>query len=559
MTDLAQFPSQGDLLKFVYNATGIIPSKSKFIIDVEIDNKSLHKSLNRLAREEGDFLKSFEEHANEFRSAIYGLFSNTMYSDTLSDPLIEIFQVYTQTVLTDHTYLEKKESLLYLIHHIFLQRATISIFKYQHYYSAFLDASLSPKSKFWFLEYESTTPLACVMNWIYDCENKSLEVFHDPSEFSADESIDKIDKDLANVRNWLSGTVKLPPFSNILDVFHRAFKAHKIAGDKKDRYIFFLFIARFATYCLDSLIESYGEKEVVQILNKLELYLGLINQDYSDLCSTFESKRTNRMTDIEKSMGKSQTEMFNTDFFLDKSMEYGDFVAHQLNNIQAEYIKASSRDTKPQGESIHDIHQEILKQLSNSSPNTSPYKFVIKFFQDRLVPPNHEGYTENIKNCIYAYDVMKQRYNHQQWINEYYEVGNDSVYPWLVPWVDGMKSFYSRDFELSLSSMRKAFETIRYSAGNRQIKFIEDYMLVALAQPNKNGNIQGWKDFKLAFKWGVFMNHFDAFPEFYTDVSDKELKVIFKDKKQSYKSFSGSSFDSKVLAKLLFHWKYDNQ
>ena len=113
MTDLAQFPSQGDLLKFVYNATGIIPSKSKFIIDVEIDNKSLHKSLNRLAREEGDFLKSFEEHANEFRSAIYGLFSNTMYSDTLSDPLIEIFQVYTQTVLTDHTYLEKKESLLY--------------------------------------------------------------------------------------------------------------------------------------------------------------------------------------------------------------------------------------------------------------------------------------------------------------------------------------------------------------------------------------------------------------------------------------------------------------
>lgn len=112
MTDLAQFPSQGDLLKFVYNATGIIPSKSKFIIDVEIDNKSLHKGLNRLAREEGDFLKNFEEHANEFRSAIYGLFSNTMYSDTLSDPLIEIFQVYTQTVLTDHTYLEKK-SLCY--------------------------------------------------------------------------------------------------------------------------------------------------------------------------------------------------------------------------------------------------------------------------------------------------------------------------------------------------------------------------------------------------------------------------------------------------------------
>ncbi|WP_199506995.1 MULTISPECIES: hypothetical protein [unclassified Psychrobacter] len=557
MTDLAQFPSQGDLLKFVYNATGIIPSKSKFIIDVEIDNKSLHKSLNRLAREEGDFLKSFEEHANEFRSAIYGLFSNTMYSDTLYDPLIEIFQVYTQTVLTDHTYLEKKESLLYLIYHIFLQRATISIFKYQHYYSAFLDASLSPKSKFWFLEYESTTPLACVMNWIYDCESKSLEVFHDTSEFSADESIDQIDKDLANVRNWLSGTVKLPPFSNILDVFDRAFKTHKIASDKKDRYIFFLFIARFATYCLNSLVENYSQEEVAWTLNKLKLYLGLITKDYEYLCSFIDAHRTTRLTDAESSMGESYTKIQNVYFFLNKSMEYQNFIAHHLNNIQVEYIKASSRSTKSQSESIHDIHQEILKELSASS--AAQYKFIIKFFQDCLVPPNHEGYTENIKNCIYAYDVMKQRYNHQQWLNEYYEVGNDSVYPWLVHWVDGMKSFYSRDFESSLSSMRKAFETIRYSAGNRQIKFIEDYMLVALAQPNKNGNIQGWKDFKLAFKWGVFMNHFDAFPEFYTDVSDKELKVIFKDKKQSYKSFSGSSFDSKVLAKLLFHWKYDNQ
>lgn len=48
MSDLAQFPSQGDLLKFIYNATGIIPSKKQFIVDIEIDDKSLHKSLERL-------------------------------------------------------------------------------------------------------------------------------------------------------------------------------------------------------------------------------------------------------------------------------------------------------------------------------------------------------------------------------------------------------------------------------------------------------------------------------------------------------------------------------
>ena len=553
MSNLAQFPSQGDLLKFIYNATGIVPSGNQPIVDSSITNKT----LGTLAKEEGRFLENFRTHANELRTAIHGLFANDMYSDTFYDPLVELFQIYTQTVLTEHTYLEKKESLLYLIHNIFLQRVTTSIFKYQQYYSAFLDASLSPKPKFWFLEYQNATPLASVMNWIYDCENKSLEVFHDTSESSAHECVDQIDKDLANVRNWLSGTVKLPPFSNILDVFNRAFQAHKIDSDKKDRYVFFLFIARFATYCLDSLIKNYSEEEVAQILNKLELYLGLINEDYRKLCAVIESKRTIDMTDIEKSMGESHTKMLNTDFFLDKSVECERSIAHQLSNIQSEYIKKSSRGAKPQDKSIYEIHQEVLKRLNVSS--IAPDKFIIKFFQDRLVPSNDEYYTTNIKNCIDGYDVMKQKYDYQQWLDEYYEVGNDEVYPWLVYWIDGIKHFYNKEFESSLTNMKKAFDTLRYSAGDSQIKFLEDYMLVALAQPNKNGNVQGWKDFKVAFKWGVFMNNFEAFPEFYSIISDEILKAVFKDKKKSYESVSDSNFDTKVLAKLIFHWKYDKE
>ena len=49
MYALAQFPSQGDLIKFTYDALGVIPSKSKQILDLKIENKSLQKSLQRLA------------------------------------------------------------------------------------------------------------------------------------------------------------------------------------------------------------------------------------------------------------------------------------------------------------------------------------------------------------------------------------------------------------------------------------------------------------------------------------------------------------------------------
>ncbi|WP_198330938.1 hypothetical protein [Psychrobacter cibarius] len=555
MSDLAQFPSQGDLLKFIYNATGIIPSKKQFIIDIDMDDKSLHKSLNRLAKEEGDFLKNSEQHISEFRSAIHSLFTNAMYSDTLYDPLVELFQIYTQTILTNHTYLGKKESLFFLINNVFLQRATISIFKYEHYYSAFLDASISPNKIFWYLEYKNETPLASVINWIYNCENKIQKDFHNTFFEKCGGNIDQIDKDLVNVNNWVSGSVKLPTFSSILDVFDRAFKFHNIDDDRRQKYIFFLLIARFASYCLKSLYENYKEEDASDILKKLRDYLTLINKDYNQVCAVIEAKRDSRLTGIEKDIGESWAKIQTTDLFLDKSEEAQRNIAHTLSKIQQKYSEESLKNSHMYTKSLEEIYQEELERWYTNS--TAPDKFIIRFFQDTLTPFNDEIYKKNIENCIYSYDVMKEKYDYQKWLNEYYEVGNNKVYPWLVHWVDGMRFFYQRDFDASIREMQQAFNTIRYSAGSSQVKFIEDYMLVALAQPSKNGNVQGWKDFKIAFKWGVFMNHFDAFPEFYSDKSNKELKNMFEENKKAFISFPSNSMDTGLLAKLLFHWKYD--
>lgn len=557
MTDLAQFPSQGDLLKFIYNATGIIPSKNHFIVDTEIDDKNLHKRLTRVAKEEGDFLKNFDENTNELSSAIYSLFINDMYSGTLFDPLIEIFHTYNHTILTDHTYLGKKESLYYLISKVFLYRATLSIFKYKQYYSAFFDPSISPAKTFWYLEYKDTTPLATVIEWIYACEDKSQEEFHNTIDNEANETFDQVEKDLANAKNWASAMVKLPPFSNILDVFDRAFRFHNIDEDKRQKYTLFLLIARFSTYCLKHMYDNYKEEEITDLLDKLKYYSKSINIDFQRIFSDVKNDKKYQTINIElqETIDEGWLKVALVDRFFDNCMKSAESIAKGLTWTQSRYLEVHSADNSQKPDkSISDIQQESLKWLKS---NQGAPDFIIEFFQDTIVEPDTRDYIENIANCINGYEVMKQKYDYQQWLNEYYEVGNDVVFPWLKYWIDGLSFYYNKEFEQSLGAMKQAFKTIRYSAGNRQIRFIEDYMLVALAQPNKNGNIQGWKDFKIAFKWGVFMNHFDAFPDFYTDVSDKELKTMFEENKKAFISFPSSGMDTKLLAKLLFHWKYD--
>ena len=58
------------------------------------------------------------------------------------------------------------------------------------------------------------------------------------------------------------------------------------------------------------------------------------------------------------------------------------------------------------------------------------------------------------------------------------------------------------------------------------IEFLESYMIISLLVDNK----RGWKDFKRAFKWGVFMNNFGDLKPFYLVSEETEIRSIFEEK-----------------------------
>ncbi|MEG2695649.1 MAG: hypothetical protein RR966_14425, partial [Acinetobacter sp.] len=66
----------------------------------------------------------------------------------------------------------------------------------------------------------------------------------------------------------------------------------------------------------------------------------------------------------------------------------------------------------------------------------------------------------------------------------------------------------------------------------------------------------GWKDFKKAFKWGVFINQFGGdLKPFYNINNEIDIRKLFEEKITQITLF-GNVKDLKSLANLVFHWEY---
>lgn len=304
MYALAQFPSQGDLIKFTYDALGINPCKSDLFLDSETTNLEYQKRLlrssqqkhqkkvQRLAIEDGsNYLENFSDLIHSLTNKITNIFPSYQFHNSVLDTLKEFFQCYLTTVLQDHTYLDKEKSFEFIIFTVLLPRLPISILKHKESYADFFQKTPAPKDFYWFLGLEDQTPLSYIMQWIYDSENVSHEDFHTllPTQLKNKED-NQDEKDIWNTQNWLNNK-SFPAFNDLKAVFDRAFESHAIPEDKKESYLFFLLIARFCTYCIQEIQLQYGKESLDLIKTKLKTYLDAIYKDFNQYKQIVESNK----------------------------------------------------------------------------------------------------------------------------------------------------------------------------------------------------------------------------------------------------------------------------
>ncbi|MQW93031.1 hypothetical protein GHJ48_11630 [Acinetobacter sp. dk771] len=517
------FPSQGELLKFFYNATGIIPTKGEDILDITIKPKSLHKGLTRLAEEKGcNFLENFNQYSEEIFSSLSSLVVEDKFKEIIVNPIVNLFRGYLRITFREHTFLDKKQNIENLIERFIVDIARIC-FPSEIYYKYLLDDSYpeAPDLLSW-LKNSEETPLAHAMTWIYSSEKMSYQIFHQLDD------VDQTDKDLNNVKNWLTGKVQLPSTSQILSTFHRAFKKQKVNTKLADTYTFFLLIARFLTYCSNMLLSTYGDSFRTRYISLFIQAYSAVKRDFFILFGELLLKDLNSMSLEEK-------EFFLTELFIaNEEICHKNLLEMQKNFTTRQLLELWIPKDRPYHSATVHIHR-YLGLTGKAEKTMKPLEV-------------------NIENMIHAYKIIKgSESNYEVWLAQYNKVNNNVLCPWLKNWVDAILLFKQKEYSQALEKMRNAFETIRYTAADKMIEFLESYMIISLLIEDKGG----WKDFKRAFKWGVFMNNFGDLKPFYVISEETEIRSIFEDKLTVISSFENIR-DLKTLAKLVFHFPYSS-
>ncbi|WP_293745526.1 hypothetical protein [uncultured Acinetobacter sp.] len=543
MYALAQFPSQGDLIKFAYDALGIIPSKSEQILDLKIENKSLQRNLQRFAKEQGsNFLENFDQHISALHIAIADLLPSWHLQYTILNTFKDLFQCYVGAVLEDHTYLNKQGSFEFILQTTILQRLPISIIKYKEVYIDFFKDTYAPQDFYWFLESEEQTPLSYIMQWIYKSENLPYKNFHQLDVNILEVSdYEEQDKDLENTKNWLNNK-SLPAFNDLKAVFERAFESHHVPQKRRENYLFFLLIARFCNYCIKQIKKNYGDSILQSISIKLKAYLEAIYKDFH-LFYNHEKKsiiaKKKEDTTYDHSIPESKK---NGDVIIN----FAGFELFSMNCLQ------SGKDLALHVQRVG--HTNDLPDFDDSFPanfNLITLKDCFNYLQSKANP---KDFLANIENYHHGYfEVLNKKMDFDDWFKEYKTCQNDIVYPWLEKWIRGVIAFKKNHYQEAMDFMDSAFETIRYSAGKHQERFLEDYLLVSLANP------KAYKSFKQAYKWGTFMNHFGGLRTLFNLENDEDIKQFYQEKKVGFKAFEAmkNGMDMRTLSKLVFHWSYD--
>lgn len=489
------FPSQGELIKFVFDAAGLLATKRNELEGLdETTKKSIQTALRRLASEDGSLSERFAEMTELLNGALIGSIPQPKVILASGDVLFDLFGVYNAVIRDDGTYLGKTETIRWIISRYLVPRLALSVNKHLLAYNVAADKLITPQDSQWFLpsiDGESITwPLKKVMRWAYDLCGCSHTHFHHPDK-NTEVAEAQLQQNLDNAANWLADK-GLPSLGALLWNFDRSFESLRSCKNPKHRRDIpdlakrsirvALLIARISTYVCKELQRHLGATFLAETIEQYRRHSAWIAADTTVIQrSVAEYLAQNDVPPEEL----DRLWRVVSDHFWRRLAENEVHSGHLLHRL----FEQSANGMLPE-EEIQRLTEQYGKFLVLAEMEAWER-------QRQMTPP--EAFQGQL---LAGFDLKKCPTTTHEEIDQYAEMlkanGVEDLLPWMVPWLRGVLLYRSENFEAAFSHFQLAFEKAKYCAGNKQYDLVNRYVELSAKTDH-------WREFKKGVHWAKYL------------------------------------------------------
>lgn len=492
------FPNFGKIVKFAFDATGLLPRKRGDCDGLsEQEKKRIQKQLERLIDEEGALLERCGELIQSLAYISAGTINHPKVNLAIGDVAIDLFEVYHLVIRSDGTYLSEMENIRWFCRSYAIQRLGLSIQKHLLRYNLAKEGLETPVDPDWYLPTmaEGTTvwPLEKAIRWIYQvCETNQTR-FHFPEKDAKVATVrcSEQQQNLENAADWLNGK-RIPSwpalhwnFSTSLErlgtVADPRFR-REVPSKRRESMMIVLFLARVATYVCKAISDAFGQAFLAQLIGQFQRQRAWLISDlepFNKYIKSYLSKiHTTADTCDEVWWVKSEQHW---SWFANREIA----ISKELNQL----LSQNDLATLPEG-----TVSALVAKHGDYSVRTILEQ--IEAHSEFIMP---EGFPQAV---LEGMDLKSRQSLKDGDIDRYVDAithrGLTHCLPWMEPWLRACIRYRCQDYESAFGYMELAFEQAKYCAGNRQYELVNQFIELA-------AKTDRWKCFKKGVDWAHYL------------------------------------------------------
>lgn len=489
------FPTLGELVKFIYDAAGVLPRKHADDEDLtETDKRKINKALERLVDEEGNINAALGESLRTLAGIMAGSIPDLRIVSAIGDIVLGVLDCYRGNLREEGTYLNKSETVRYLIsaHAAELVIAVVTMTVQRHNIAAL--KYIAPDCPDWYLPSISgnsiESPLEKTLRWAYKVCDTTQTHFHYPGKSSFTEDI-VARRNYDSATKWLQGSV-VPHwpvlYRNIVTSFEKmaACKVpeHRrtIDGKVQDSIITALFIARTSSYITRKIATHYGIEFLDRLVQQCRRYSHWIRQDSAAINRKVTSVLATSL----------YAEAISDQVWRRESDDY--WRNHIERTVVCERVLMRHIEERHEGADLTDLVPPLVQRFG---------PLVVHSLIDRLDATRRDAMPDQFPHLLWT--GLELRKNHginaeliDHYVTQLRATGVDRSIPWMEPWLRGVLCYRQTDYPAAFEHIGEAFELSKYCAGSNLYKLVNLYVELA-------AKMDSWMSFKKGVQWADYL------------------------------------------------------